>query len=93
MRFEAKSDGVSWKVIDTEILVKTGGYYGPTVPYHVQWCRNEQEARDRAANLNETRGHAVDEPTCVNCGAQPAGGDNESPRCGPCWSRLADMHG
>lgn len=24
---------------------------------------------------------------------QPACGDDENPRCGPCWSRLADMHG
>jgi hypothetical protein len=91
MRFQAQLDGSSWKVIDNEIthFIRGRGH----VVHHVQWCRDELEARSVADNLNKTRGHAVNEPKCCICGSQPAAGDDEYPRCGPCWSKLADMHG
>ncbi len=91
-RFQALSDGYSWKVIDTEIthFIRGRGH----VVHHVQWCQDEQEACSIADNLNKTRGHAANEPKCCVCGSQPAGpAGEENPRCGPCWSKLADMHG
>jgi len=90
MRFQAITKGGAWKVVDTENMIKVRGWYSPAEPYHMQWCVNEQEAREVAANLNATRGHAVDEPKCCVCGAQPAGGDEHYPRCGPCWSKISD---
>jgi hypothetical protein len=92
-RFEARRDGLSWKIVDTEIKVRQSGYYSPVVARTVQWCTTETEANALAENLNNTRGHARDEPKCCVCGTQPASGDKDYPRCGPCWSRLADMHG
>jgi hypothetical protein len=41
----------------------------------VQWCSGQALAESLAKMLNETRGAARDEPRCVECGAQPTGGD------------------
>lgn len=88
-RFYVEQSGASWCVRDREILTS----FGPTrgKPMLVQWCSGQVEAEALAKTLNETRGHAADEPKCVTCGAQPAG--SEHPKCASCHSRLADLYG
>lgn len=88
-RFYAERSGATFCVRDREILIPLGPARGQ--PRIVEWCDTEEQAKQLAKMLNETRGHASDEPRCVNCGGQPAGGD--PPRCAACHSRLADMHG
>lgn len=91
-RFYAEQSGASWCVRDSEILTPFGPSRGK--PMLVEWCSGQSEAEGLAQRLNETRGHASDEPKCVNCGAQPAGpAGSEHPMCASCHSRLADLHG
>jgi hypothetical protein len=54
MRFQAQSEGLSWKVVDTEIFYRNGNQRVE------RWCRDEAEAKAIADNLNKTRGHAAD---------------------------------
>jgi Zn ribbon nucleic-acid-binding protein len=89
-RFYVEDAGGSWAVRDSEIWPVMPKGMKPQ-PLLVQWHTKEQDARNHAQELNRTRGHAVDEPKCIECGAQPAGGDG--PRCAYHHSRLADMHG
>ena len=88
-RFYAEQTGASWCVRDHEIITPLGPARGK--PMLVQWCSGQIQAEALARTLNETRGHARDEPRCVECGAQPAGGD--PPRCAGCHSRLAREYG
>src|SRR2546429_5534381 len=71
-RFYAEQTGASWCVRDHEIITPFGPARGK--PMLVQWCSGQAQAEALARTLNETRGHASDEPRCVECGAQPAGG-------------------
>lgn len=91
-RFYAHTDGYSWSVRDREILIPIGAMRGQ--PHIEQWCSSQGEAERVARELNATRGHAKDEPKCIECGAQPAGpAGSAAPRCAGCHSRMADMHG
>ena len=83
-RFQTRAEGPSWCVVDTEILTTIGPR--PGSPRTVQWFSTEEEARAKADELNRTRGHASDEPRCIECGAQPAAGN--PPRCATHNSRL-----
>lgn len=85
-RFYVEQDGASWCVRDHEIVYTLGLARGQ--PRRVQWCNTKEDAEQVAKELNASRGHASDEPRCIECGAQPAGGD--PPRCGFHHSRLAD---
>ena len=85
-RFYVEKDGPSFCVRDREILITLGAMRGQ--PHIVQWFNSQQEAELAAKELNETRGHASDEPRCIRCGKQPAGGD--PPMCASCHSQLAD---
>lgn len=80
-RFYPKKQGYSWAVYDREIQTIDG------YDRNVGWFSNEEKAQTHAEELNRTRGHAKDEPRCVNCGGQPASGT--PPRCGACHSRQA----
>lgn len=82
-RFYPKQQGYSWAVFDREIQTLDG------YDRNVGWFRNEEKAQAHADELNRTRGHASDEPRCVECGRQPAGGT--PPRCGACYSRQANL--
>ena len=87
-RFYVEQNGASWCVRDREILISIGAMRGQ--PHIVQWFSDEALAYDLAYELNNTRGHASDEPRCVECGAQPAGPvGSPTPRCASCWSKLA----
>lgn len=88
-RFYVEQDGASWCMRDREIVYTLGPARGKA--RRVQWFGTQAEALNAAQERNRTRGHASDEPKCVECGAQPAGGD--PPRCASCHSRLADRHG
>jgi hypothetical protein len=91
-RFYAEQTGASWCVRDREIVTPLGPARGK--PMLVQWCSGQAQAEALAMTLNETRGHASDEPRCSNCGAQPAGpAGSKHPLCGSCHSRLADLSG
>ena len=91
-RFYVEQCRVSWCVRDSEILIPLGAMRGQ--PHIVQWCSSQEQAEEVASKLNATRGHAADEPQCVDCGTQPAGPvGSDTPRCAACWSRLADLHG
>ena len=85
-RFYVERNGASWCVRDREIFTTVGPMRGHD--HIVKWCRSQWEAQEKAHELNETRGHASDEPLCVRCGQQPAGGD--PPMCASCHSLLAD---
>lgn len=85
-RFYVEQSGASWCVRDREIRTQIGPMRGR--PRIVQWFSDEALAYDLAYELNNTRGHAADEPKCVRCGKQPAGGD--PPMCASCHSLLAD---
>lgn len=85
-RFYAEQSGASWCVRDREILIPLGPMRGQ--PRIVQWFSDEGLAYDLAYELNNTRGHASDEPRCVRCGKQPAAG--EPAMCASCHSLLAD---
>jgi hypothetical protein len=82
-RFYVEQTGASWCVRDHEIVTPFGPARGK--PMLVQGCSSQAKAEELAASLNETRGHAADEPKCVTCGPQPAGGG--PPHCASCWSR------
>jgi hypothetical protein len=84
-RFMVRGTAPNCCVVDTEIA----GYQG--TPLVVRWFTDDQAAKEYAQELNATRGHAKDEPKCVVCSSQPAGGD--PPHCAACWSKLADLHG
>lgn len=87
-RFYVEQDGASWCVRDREIVYTLGMARGQ--PRRVQWFNTQEEAARAAQEMNRTRGHASDEPKCVECGAQPAGPvGSDTPRCGTCWSRLS----
>lgn len=87
-RFSAEQTGASWCVRDREIITPLGPARGK--PRLVQWCSGQAQAESLAKTLNETRGHASDEPRCVECGTQPAGpAGSPTPRCASCWSKLA----
>ena len=91
-RFYAEQTGASWCVRDHEIITPFGPARGK--PMLVQWCSGQAQAEALAKTLNETRGHASDEPRCVQCGAQPAGPvGSERPMCASCHSRFADVSG
>jgi len=91
-RFYAEQTGASWCVRDREILTPLGPARGK--PMLVQWCSGRDLAEALAKRLNETCGHAADEPKGVNCGKQPAGpAGSERPMCASCHSRLPDMYG
>ncbi len=84
-RFYIEEVGSSWCVRDREIVIPLGPMCGQS--HIVQWCRGQTQAEEVASKLNEMRSLASDEPRCVDCGAQPAGGN--PPRCAVCHSRLA----
>jgi len=87
-RFYVEPDGYSWCVRDREIVYTLGSGRGQ--PRRILWRSTKEEAEQEAKQMNETRGHASDEPKCVECGAQPAGpAGSDSPRCGSCWSKLS----
>jgi hypothetical protein len=85
-RFYAEQVGASWCVRDREIFVTLGPLHGQA--HVVQWCSSQPQAEQIVRELNSTRGRAADEPRCVRCGKQPAGGD--PPMCASCHSLLAD---
>ncbi len=84
-RFYVEEVGSSWCVRDREIVIPLGPMRGQA--HIVQWCRGQAQAEEVVSMLNATRSKASDEPRCVDCGAQPAGGN--PPRCAACHSRLA----
>lgn len=85
-RFYAEQNGASWCVRDREILTQIGPMRGQ--PRIVEWCSEQSQAEQEARKLNASRGPASNEPKCVRCGKQPAGGD--PPMCASCHSLLAD---
>jgi hypothetical protein len=84
-RFYVERDGMSWCIRDREICYMRG----PTVGQHrrILWFTTQRRALEQLRVLNRTRGHACDEPRCIECGAQPAVPREEyrEPRCSACW--------
>jgi hypothetical protein len=88
-RFYDEKSRASWCVRDREILIPIGPMLGQA--YIVQWCSSKEKAEQIAQEMNNTRGHAADEPRCVRCGKQPAG--SGPPLCASCHALLADLAG